>query len=125
MSTVTTPLAVKIDPELKTRLRSLANAQHRSTHWLMREAIRQYVEREERRENFRQEAIQAWNEYQATGMHLTMTEADAWLAKLESGKDLELPEPSSEETLSQEPQGDGAKGRKSRGKRCKLPLNGS
>jgi len=33
----------------------------------MREAITQYVEREERRERLRQEALVAWVEYQATG----------------------------------------------------------
>ncbi|NBS17511.1 MAG: transcriptional regulator, partial [Gammaproteobacteria bacterium] len=35
--------------------------------------------------------IKAWNEYQATGLHLTMEEADAWLSKLESGIDEEPP----------------------------------
>ena len=58
----------------------------------MREAILQYVEREERREAFHQDAIKAWNEYQATGLHVTMEEADAWLGKLETGQDLEPPE---------------------------------
>ena len=57
----------------------------------MREAIAQYVEREEKREAFRRDAIEAWEEYQRTGMHLTFEEADAWLAKLEAGEDAELP----------------------------------
>jgi predicted transcriptional regulator len=52
----------------------------------MREAIEQYVEREEKREEFRQDALAAWSHYQATGLHLTAQEADAWLAKLEAGK---------------------------------------
>ena len=30
--------------------------------------------------------------YQATGLHITMEEADAWLAKLEAGQDVEPPE---------------------------------
>jgi predicted transcriptional regulator len=50
------------------------------------------VEREEKREQFRQSAITAWNDYQATGLHVTATEADAWLAKLEEGEDVEAPE---------------------------------
>src|SRR3546814_16941983 len=53
----------------------------------MREAIAQYVEREEKREAFRQDAIRVWDEYQQTGLHLTLEEADAWLAKLEAGED--------------------------------------
>ena len=36
-------------------------------------------------------ATDAWNEYQATGLHVTQDEADAWLARLEAGKDAEPP----------------------------------
>lgn len=32
------------------------------------------------------------NEYQVTGLHVTVEEADAWLAKLEAGQDIEPPE---------------------------------
>lgn len=90
MSTAT--LAVKIDSEVKERLKRLADLKHRSTHWLMKEAILQYVDREEKRESFRQDAISAWNEYQATGLHVTVEEADDWLKKLEEGQDVEPPE---------------------------------
>jgi len=86
------PVAIKIEPEIKERVKRLADARHRTPHWLMREAIRQYVEREEKREVFRQDAIAAWNEYQTTGRHVTLEEADAWLAKLEDGKIEEPPE---------------------------------
>lgn len=61
---------------------------------MMREAIAQYVEREERREAFRQSGIAAWNEYQATGLHVTQAEADGWLGRLEDGEDYAAPEPS-------------------------------
>jgi len=77
---------------MKDRVQRLAATRRRSAHWLMREAIEQYVEREEKREQFRQSAIAAWNDYQATGMHVTADEADAWLAKLEDGDDVETPE---------------------------------
>jgi predicted transcriptional regulator len=58
----------------------------------MREAIQQYVEREEKREQLRQDAAAAWNHYAATGLHVTADEADAWLAKLEAGEDASPPE---------------------------------
>ena len=48
--------------------------------------------REERREMFRQDAIKSWDEYRATGLHVTVDEADAWLAELEQGTDTEPPE---------------------------------
>jgi len=91
MTTIVRPVAIKIDPEVKARMQRLAEARHRTPHWLMREAINQYVEREEKREAFRQEGIQAWNDYQATGLHVTHEEADAWLARLEAGEDAEPP----------------------------------
>jgi predicted transcriptional regulator len=58
----------------------------------MREAVEQYVEREEQRDRFRQDALAAWNHYQATGLHVTAEEADVWLAKLEAGEDARAPE---------------------------------
>ena len=84
--------SLKLDAETKARLQKLANARRRSSHWLMREAIEQYVDREERREQFRQDALAAWAEYQTTGLHVTAEEADAWLARLEAGEDVEPPE---------------------------------
>jgi predicted transcriptional regulator len=79
--------SVKLDAGVKQRVQRLAVARRRSPHWLMREAIEEYVEREEKREQIRQDALAAWTHYQATGLHVTAEEADAWLAKLEAGKD--------------------------------------
>lgn len=78
--------SIKLDAKTKERVQRLASARRRSSHWVMREAIEQFVEREEKREQFRQDALAAWNHYQATGLHATAEEADAWLAKLEAGK---------------------------------------
>lgn len=85
------PVAVKLDPDVQARLRKLAEAQNRSPHYLMREAITQYVEREEKRESFRQEALAAWSAYQANGLHVNFAEADDWLVQLEAGRDVEPP----------------------------------
>ncbi|HWE84114.1 MAG TPA: ribbon-helix-helix protein, CopG family [Terracidiphilus sp.] len=84
--------SLKLDVELKERVQRLAATRRRSAHWILREAVEQYVAREEKRERFRQDALAAWNEYQATGLHVTAEEADAWLARLEAGEDAEAPE---------------------------------
>ncbi|MCF3945649.1 ribbon-helix-helix protein, CopG family [Acidiphilium sp. AL] len=83
--------SVKIGDELKNRVQHLAGLRRRSAHWIMREAIRQYVEREEQRETVKEDALRAWNDYRADGRHLTLDEADAWLAKLEASEDAEPP----------------------------------
>lgn len=85
--------SLKLDAEVKARLQRLAEARRRSQHWLMREAIAQYVDREERREQLRQDALAAWTGYQRSGQHVTAAEADAWLARLEAGEDAEPPAP--------------------------------
>ncbi|MGD0829568.1 MAG: ribbon-helix-helix protein, CopG family [Terracidiphilus sp.] len=84
--------SLKLDVELKQRIQQLASARRRSAHWIMREAVEQYVSREEKREQLRADALAAWNDYRATGMHVTAEEADTWLAKLEAGDEAEAPQ---------------------------------
>jgi predicted transcriptional regulator len=83
--------SLKLDPELRGRVQRLADARRRSPHWIMHEAIAEYVAREERRERFRADAEAAWTEYQTTGLHLTAEEADAWLERLEAGEQVSPP----------------------------------
>jgi len=84
-------VSIKIDEVLKSRVQSLAASQRRSAHWIMREAIQQYVEREEARESFRQEAVQSWAEYQRTGQHLTGAEVREWLGSWGGEQDGDAP----------------------------------
>jgi len=84
--------SLKLDTELKERVQRLAESRRRSAHWVMREAVEQYVSREEKREQLKQDALAAWEHYQVTGLHVTAEEADAWLAKLEAGENAEAPE---------------------------------
>lgn len=84
--------SLKIDAELKERVQRLASARRRTPHWILREAVEQFVTREEKREELRAAALRAWSEYQMTGRHATAEEADAWLAKLEAGEDAQAPE---------------------------------
>ena len=45
--TKTRPIAVKLDIAIRDRLKRLAESHQRTQHWMMRQAIQQYVEREE------------------------------------------------------------------------------
>jgi predicted transcriptional regulator len=83
--------SVKLDADLKDRLARLADTRRRSAHWMMREAIRQYVEREEARESFRQEALRSWQEYRETGLHSTLDDTAAWLESWGSEDESESP----------------------------------
>ena len=85
------PVAIKIDEDTIVRVKRLADARQRTPHWLMREAITQYVDREEKREAFRQDSLQAWKAFRASGQHVTADQADAWMAQLEQGVDVDPP----------------------------------
>lgn len=72
-------VAVKLDPEMRERIRRLAARRRRPQSWLMRDAIRQYVEREEARDAFLRQARDARQEYRKTGLHASAEEVLAWL----------------------------------------------
>lgn len=91
-TTAARPVAIKIDEDIKARVKRLADARQRTSHWLMREAITQYVDREEKREAFRRDTLKAWEDFREHGLHVTADEADAWMAQLEHGNDVEPPE---------------------------------
>lgn len=88
-------VSVKIEPELRERVKRLAAKRQRTPHSLMRDAIRQYVEREEAREAFLRDADEAWREYRETRLHADSAEVLAWLAT--RGEETELPPPACRE----------------------------
>lgn len=84
--------SVKLDEELLDRLRRLAGRRQRSPHAMMRDAISQYVEREEARESFKEEALASWTAFQETGRHLTGDELRDWLSTWGGDAETELPD---------------------------------
>ena len=81
------PVAIKIDDDMKARVKRLAYTRQRTPHWLMHEAIT-HVDREERREAFHQDSLNAWETFRETRLHVSADEADAWMALLEQGPDI-------------------------------------
>lgn len=88
----TRPVAIKLDQDMLDRLKRLAGAKGRSTHWMLRQAVSQFVEREEARGAFRAAGLDAWQQYQVTGLRVTNEDADAWLACLQAGEDAAVPQ---------------------------------
>jgi len=72
-------MAVKLDPGIRKRLQALGQAKRRSPHWLMVEAIRLYVEREEEIERARAETRERLARYDATGEYIADEDVEAWL----------------------------------------------
>jgi predicted transcriptional regulator len=90
-SSAATPVSVKLDPGERARLGALAVARKRSSHYLMREAVREYLTREEARQSFRDEAEEAWRDYEKTGLHATQAELEAWARSLATRRPKRLP----------------------------------
>ncbi|HSN14961.1 MAG TPA: hypothetical protein VLT61_10035 [Anaeromyxobacteraceae bacterium] len=72
-------MAVKMEPELRKRLQALGEARRRTPHWLMLEAIRLYVEREEAAERASTEARERLARYDATGAYVADADVESWL----------------------------------------------
>jgi predicted transcriptional regulator len=86
------PSSVKLNDELIDRIKRLAEKRQRTPHWIMCEAIGEYVEREEALESFKQEALASWTAYQETGRHLKGEEVRDWLNSWGTEGEIELPE---------------------------------
>lgn len=89
--TKATTTSLKLDPAMKERVQKLAAARDRSPHYVMREAIEEYVNREEARAEAWKDADKAWEEYQRTGLHATHEEVMEWLESLAAGKYVKPP----------------------------------
>jgi len=85
------PVPVKLDSEIRERIAKLAKSRKNSAHALMREAIYEYVEREEKRDSFYQETLKAWVEYKENGLHLTSEEVIEWLESWGTENEKEMP----------------------------------
>ena len=85
-------VTMTLDADIRSRIQKLAKVRNRAPHCLLRDAISQYVEREERREAMRQDTLRVWAAFRESGLHVTHAEADGWMAELEMGHDLAPPE---------------------------------
>ncbi|MFA6444537.1 MAG: CopG family transcriptional regulator [Sterolibacterium sp.] len=90
-SIATRPVSLKLELAEHARLKLLAESKHRKPHFLMKEAIRQYLDREEARESLKQEALASWREYKESGHHLTGDEVGTWLDSWGSKQEKAIP----------------------------------
>ena len=80
-----TTQGIKLDDVTTKRLKTLAAQRNRSAHWLMRTAITDYLDREERYEQEKAEDMARWEQYALTGKVFSEQEATSRLQKLLKG----------------------------------------
>ncbi len=71
--------AVKLDDSAIDRLKVLSEIRQRSPHWLMKEATRQFLDREEAAEQIRLDTLQRLIQFEADGKTISHDLVDAWL----------------------------------------------
>lgn len=86
-----TTQGIKLDEDTKNRLKALGKIRDRSPHYLMRKAIEEYLEREERYEREKAEDIAEYKDYVLTGKAIDNERVVAWLEDLAQGKNMPCP----------------------------------
>ena len=76
-------VTIKLDAVDRSRIESLASAKKRTPHYLMKEAILDYVKKEEARQNFIAAAQSSFEHYKETGLHITLDEFSAWVDQVQ------------------------------------------
>ncbi len=84
-------MAIVLDGDIEKIVQKLAETRHCTAQLIMAEAVQQLAAREQMCDRLLEAGHAAWQDYQATGLHLTMEEMDEWMAKLEAGEVAELP----------------------------------
>jgi len=72
---MSTTIGLKLDDETRERLKALGEIKDRSSHWIMKQAIADYLKREETSEREKQEDMKRWQAYQETGEFITNEDA--------------------------------------------------
>jgi predicted transcriptional regulator len=85
-------LTVKLDHADRERLKLLAVAKKRTSHYLMREAIQKYLASEEAQQRFIEVAKNSLAEYKKTGSHITLEEFSEWTKALKKNPKAPMPE---------------------------------
>lgn len=83
---------VRLDDETDAIVQALAEKRQRPADWVMREAVRQYAEREDARTSFELEAVKALADYNRDGQHLTADEVGTWLSTWGTDEETKAPE---------------------------------
>ena len=87
----TSTVSVKLDASDRARIASLATTKKRTPHYLLKVAIREYIEREEARQNFIKVAERSYEHYKETGAHITLDEFGAWVDDVEQNTNAPMP----------------------------------
>lgn len=85
------PLSIKLGSEQKDLLAQIAKEKERSIHFVLCQAVKEYIDREQARMDFYETAKEASEHYKKTGLHTTHKEMMEWANSLGSNNELTPP----------------------------------
>lgn len=85
------PFSIRIRKDQKTRLIAIAEARDRTAHSLAIKALDEFIEKEEARLGYERQAVTAYENLQATGLHVTADELKEWAKSLNSAEPKPVP----------------------------------
>ena len=91
MQTQIKPMAIKLPQQDRDRLQKLGATKKRTAHWLAKEAITQFLDREEAAEQFKQETVARWDAYCQTGQSVPHEAVMQWLESWGTDNEMEPP----------------------------------
>jgi predicted transcriptional regulator len=86
-----TPLSLRIDDAKKDQLVWIAQKQDRSVHYLLLQAVSEYISKETKRIEFYEAALEASQHYAETGLHTTHEEVMVWVNSLGTPNEFQPP----------------------------------
>jgi predicted transcriptional regulator len=84
-------MTVKLEDSERERIKSLSVVLKRSPHYIMREAIRNYLDEEEAEQRFIAVAKQSLEEFKKTGEHITLEEFSGWVKAKKNNPNAAMP----------------------------------
>ncbi len=84
-------VTIKLDDADRDRIATLATAKKRTPHYLMKEAILEYVKKEEVRQNFISAAESSFEHYKEIGLHITLSEFGHWVDQVQETAEAPVP----------------------------------
>lgn len=72
-------VTIKLDSADRNRIATLATMKKRTPHYLMKEAILDYVKKEEAQQSFIHAAETSFEHYKETGLHISLDEFSTWV----------------------------------------------
>ena len=84
-------VSLKLEDSYRDRLKSLAIAKKRTSHYLMKEAIERYLKTEEAQLDILKSVDESVAHFEATGLHLTLDEVKTWAQEVKANRNAVLP----------------------------------